>query len=134
MADVRFPEKREDGSFTVAARFAVSDAGGIAPLVRDYVAAWTQANRSWTRIWRADVVREEYLEFSADFSTDPFVEAGAGATMLAILLEGKPMAHHWKDWAVRLVDDLSKVFPELQFERFESRSGKADAATKGSSS
>jgi hypothetical protein len=89
-------------------------------LVREYLSAWARANRTWTRIWRSDSIREELLEFSSEFSSEPSVEAGTKDDQFCVVLQGRPSATRWKDWAVYLVDDLVKVFPEIKFERFES--------------
>ena len=121
MTKQKFPKKREDGTFTVFVRFSSSDPETtIGGLVSDYVAAWTRANRIWIRIWRSDVIQEEHLEFSAEFSCDPRVEVGEDGHHFSIVLEGKSGANRWKDWAVLMVDDVSRVFPEAKFERFES--------------
>jgi len=121
MTEARFPKRRDDGSFTLVARFAASETDmSVVDLVRDYVSAWTRANRAWVRIWRSDVIQEERLEFLAEFSSDPRVEVGDDGHRLSIVLEGRPSAGRWKDWAVFLVDELSRVFPEIKFERFES--------------
>ena len=118
MTGANFPRKRTDGSFPLAAWFSTSDERVI-PLVSDYLSAWVIANQTWTRIWRADSIHQERLQFADDFSASPCLRSGAGGRF-AILLEGRPGSTRWKDWAVFMVDDLSKVFAEIKFERFES--------------
>jgi hypothetical protein len=119
MAEIKFPRRHGDQSFTVFARFSTSD-HAILALVRDYVKAWIRANSTWTRIWRSDVIREERLDFYSEFLSEPRVEEGPGESSFSVVLEGRPSATRWKDWAVFLVGDISTVFPEVQFERFES--------------
>jgi len=119
MAEVKFPQKRDDGSFTVSALFSMSDENVLAPL-REYLKAWMRANKTWRRVWRSDSIFEEQLEFSSEFSAEPRVETGTEKLRFAIVLDGKPSATRWKDWLVLLTDDLCKVFPEIKFDRFKS--------------
>ena len=121
MTNIKFPKRREDGSFTVLAKFAASGPDALpVDLLRDYVAAWTRAHRSWVRIWRSDVIDEEPMVLAAEFSCDPRVEVGYRGHALAIVFEGNPSAQRWKDWVVMLVDDVVRMFFELKFEGFES--------------
>jgi hypothetical protein len=120
---VRFPPIRTEGPFTVRALFHTTfDA--MVDLVRDYVEAWSRANRTWVRIWRSNTIEVERLDFCAEFSSDPRVDID-GAQRFAISFEGKALpgakssTRRWKDWIVRLVDSLSKVFPEIELKRFE---------------
>src|SRR6266704_883473 len=119
MAENEFPKRRGDQSFVLFAHFSTSDPG-IIPLVRDYVKAWVRANKIWTRIWRSNVIREERLDFNSEFLSEPRVDNGPGQSALSVVLEVRPSARWWKDWAGFLVSDIAKVFPEVKFERFES--------------
>lgn len=119
MAKIKFPKRRDDKSFVVYARFRTSN-HAILALVRDYLKAWTKANSTWTRVWRSDVIKEERLEFYSEFLLEPRVEAGPGESSFSVVLEGRPCATRWKDWTVFLVGDISRVFPEVKFERFDS--------------
>jgi hypothetical protein len=119
MSDQKFPKLRSDGMFTVAARFTVADDSVIA-LVREYVNAWVNANRVWTRIWRSNSIEQEQLAFDSEFSSPPRVESKSSGTSVLVIFEGRPSAKRWKDWVVFLADDISRIFPELKFDGFES--------------
>ena len=119
MAEVKFPRQHDDGSFVVLARFSTAD-HAILALVRDYIKAWMRANSTWTRIWRSDAIEEERLDFYSEFVSEPRVEDESGGSSFSVVLEGRPSATRWKDWAVFIVSDISRVFPEVKFERFES--------------
>ncbi len=119
MTEIKFPRKRDDGSFTIAASFSTPDEKTVA-LVREYLGAWTRANKTWTRIWRSETICEERLEFDEEFSAEPTLERGVDALRFAIVLQGRTSARRWKDWLVFLTDDLCKVFPEIKFEGFNS--------------
>ena len=53
----------------------------------------------------------------SDFAPDGRAQK---AQRFAVVFEGRPSSRRWKDWAVRLVDEISTVFPETKFERFQS--------------
>jgi hypothetical protein len=119
MTETRFPRRRDDGSFVVSALF-ISSEPEICALVGDYVAAWTRANKTWVRVWRSNRIEEECLEFCSEFSGEPRVECNPDGRSFQVVLEGRSSATRWKDWAVLMVDDISKVFPEVEFVRFDS--------------
>ena len=119
MREIKFPKRNSDQTFVIFARFSMSN-NGILGLVRDYVKAWVRANATWVRIWRSNVIKEERLDFFKDFVSAPTVEDGPGQNSFSILLKGRADATRWKDWAVLLVDDISTVFPEIKFEKFDS--------------
>ena len=122
MRQPSFPRRDGDGTFVVRILFAVSGADDRLPaLVRDYLSAWIAANRTWTRIWRSDVIEVEQLVFERDFQQDPTLERSEDGSVLSVVLRGRAEALRWKDWAVRLVEELVSVFRELKFERFDSR-------------
>ena len=116
---MKFPKRKTDDAFVVFARFSGADPQVIA-LARDYVKAWMRANSSWTRIWRSNVIREETLEYSMEFLSEPRVEHVAGENSFAVVFEGRATAKMWKDWLVFFVSDFEKIFPEVRFDRFES--------------
>jgi hypothetical protein len=119
MRGVKFPKRRDDGSFVVVARFTVSDRTVLA-LVRDYVKAWVRAHGTWIRLWRSNSIEEERLQFDSEFQGEPRVEAAPDGSSFFLLLEGRPSATRWKDWVVLMANDISNVFPEVKFEGFES--------------
>jgi hypothetical protein len=120
MPEINFPKRNDDQSFTVFAQFTTSDPA-VPNLVQDYVKVWTRVNSNWTRIWRSNVIREESLDFYSEFQAEPRVEHGIGETSFSVVLEGRPTATRWKDWAVFLIDDILRVFHEVKFEQFEQR-------------
>jgi hypothetical protein len=119
MSEINFPKRHEDGAFNVCARFTMSDPS-ILPLVQDYLKAWLGANCTWIRIWRSNVIEEERLDFYSDFISGPRIENGCDGVSFSVVLEGRPAAKRWKDWAVHLVHDITAVFQEVKFERFDS--------------
>ena len=80
--------------------------------------AWTRATPVWIRIWRSASIEEERLEFAEEFFAVPSVEAHERE--IGLIFEAKPTASQWKDWAIFLIEDILKVFPEVTFLRFES--------------
>lgn len=118
MSEVRFPKKHDDGTFTVKARYSTSDPT-VRGLVREYVEAWGRANAVWVRIWRSQSIEEERLELAGDFSCKPHVEF-LDSDGFVVVFDGLASSTRWKDWAVRLTREVSSVFPEVRFERFES--------------
>jgi hypothetical protein len=119
MTQIKFPKRRGDQSFMVFARFSTSDPA-IVTLVRDYLKVWLRANSTWIRIWRSNEIREERLDFHSEFLSEPRLEDGPLKSAFSVVLEGRPDASRWKDWAVFLVGDIEKIFPEVKFDRFES--------------
>ena len=118
MTEIKYPCRRDDGSFVVVARFHFTD-HSVLPLVRDYLKAWISANRTWTRIWRSDVIRVEKMDYDVEFLSDPRLEELSGESLFSVFLEARSSATRWKDWGVFLVHDISTVFPDIDFERFE---------------
>ena len=119
MSEINFPKRHGDGSFSVYARFTMSDPS-IRPLVQDYVKAWLRANCNWTRVWRSKVIEEERLDFHSDFLLEPRVEDGGDGISFSVVFEGRPSAKRWKDWLIHFVHDIRTVFQEVKFERFDS--------------
>jgi hypothetical protein len=72
------------------------------------------------RVWRSNVIREERLDFYSDFLSEPRIEADSEGRSFSVILESRPSATWWKDWAAYMLDDMSKVFLEANFEGFES--------------
>jgi len=120
MAEINFPRRREDGSFIVFARFSTLDLA-IVELVQDFLKAWMRANNPWIRVWRSDTIWEERLDFDSEFLSEPRVDCEPGGLHFSVVLEGRPSSTRWKDWAVLMVGDISTVFPEVKFERFDSK-------------
>lgn len=118
MPKLKFPSRNDDRPLIVFAKFNTTN-HTILSQVGDYVKAWTRANSTWTRIWRSDVITEERLDFYSEFLSEPRIEDADKETTFSVVLQVRPRATRWKDWAVFLVNDISKVFPEVKFDRFE---------------
>src|SRR4051794_337463 len=103
MTDVRFPKRRGDGTFVVAARCSISDPE-VLPLVDDYLQAWMKANSTWVRIWRSHVIWEERLDFYSDFLKNPSIEVDHEKRSFTIVFERRASATRWRDWTVYIVD------------------------------
>jgi hypothetical protein len=120
MEKIKLPSRNDDQPLIVYARFYTNNPA-ILHLVRDYVTAWTKANATWTRIWRSNVITEERLNFYSQFLSEPRIEDEDEKSFFSIVLEVQPRATRWKDWAVFLVNDISKVFREVKFDKFETK-------------
>jgi hypothetical protein len=118
MSKLKLPSRNNDQPFVVFARFTTTNRRVLA-LIRDYIKAWIKANAIWTRIWRSDVITEERMDFYSEFLSEPRIEEADDQASFSIILDVRPHATRWKDWAVFLVNDLSKVFHEIKFDRFE---------------
>jgi hypothetical protein len=116
---IKFPKRRDDQSFAVAAIFSLTDSA-VVSLVRAYTGAWVRANERWSRIWRSNTIEVEELDFDSEFLAIPRIEQLAGESTFAVVFECRLSSTRWKDWMMHMVDDLSRVFPEAKFERFES--------------
>jgi hypothetical protein len=91
-----FPHQRDDGSFTVAARFAVSGAD-TTESVRRRLAAWVSArNADWPD------------GLLGDFFSPPEIHQ-AGPDTLDVVFEGRPGSRMWKGWMVDLTRELRSV-------------------------
>ena len=119
MIEFQFPKRRSDQAFILSAQFTTSRPE-LVSLVRDYVKAWIGAYSTWIRIWRSNVIIVERLDFYAEFLSEPRVENGSGEITFSLVMEGRPTAKLWKDWAAYLISDITKTFPEVRFERFDS--------------
>lgn len=88
----RFPVTRDDGSFSVEARFR-ADSPTPETGVRAVLA-------------RAIAVRTErdHIDFSADFLDEPTITENGD--LINVAFHGRPGSTFWKDWLVALCGDL----------------------------
>jgi hypothetical protein len=96
MATALFPHKREDGSFAVAARFAVSGTN-TAESIRQRAAAWVSTRTA-----------DGPASLLADFSSLPEVQQASPDT-LDVVFDDRPGSRRWKDWMVALTQELTSV-------------------------
>lgn len=94
MAGQLFPRERDDGSFTVAARFTVPNADAR-DLIRQRVSTWV-----------AGRVEREQVDVLADLSSLPRVEEVDSSTA-DVVFEGRPGSRLWKGFMVELTQELS---------------------------
>jgi hypothetical protein len=105
MSDATFPQKRHDGSLTVAPRYSLSREA-TAQRVEDYVAGWG-----------AGIMATRQVDILQDLVTLPRVVAG-GADSVEIVFDVKPGSLRWKDWMVYLTRDLKHWIPGVRFDGF----------------
>jgi hypothetical protein len=101
----RFPQTHADGSMSVAARFATTDAAP-ADRIEDYVAGWLRG-----------VIATGHVDLLADLSALPYVVRRKRAS-LDIVFDAKPGSTRWKDWLVFLTRDVKTSFPDATLECF----------------
>lgn len=107
MQEIKFPRRRPDQSFQVTAHFRTSKSR-VKSLVPDYVEKWVRENST-------------KLGLRSEFQSEPHVEFGPGDYTFSIIFHGRPDAtKYWKDCMVFLLHEMSKTFPEIKFEKFES--------------
>ena len=114
MSEVRFPKRREDGTFCVEVTLAVQTAEpeGLLHRVRAWASRWIEVNRVWE--WKWDTGGAEELHYEREFGSGP-EPVSCTTTELRMRLEGLPTAGRWKDWIVwRIVPELKAAFPEVQ--------------------
>ncbi len=105
MNGARFPSKRDDGTFSVSARFSISE-----PQLRELVEAIVS---SWVR----KRVSEEDVVIGNDLLSEPRV-VGIDAQRLDVVFEGGPQSRRWKDWMVAVVQELTSSIQGVSFEGF----------------
>jgi hypothetical protein len=117
MSNVKFPARREDGTFQVEIVMSVT-ADGAGSLCADIQEWWNNEwfpkNQIWRRIWTsAGSESIEDLTYCDEFSSPPRVLPG-DSPQLHLVLEGKSSAKWWKDWMVmRVIPDLKSRFPQI---------------------
>ena len=114
MSKVRFPKRRDDGSFCVEVTLVVQAAEPEALLrgVQAWSSGWAETNQVWN--WKWDTGGEEELLYGREFKREP-KPVSCTSTELKIQLEGQPSAERWKDWLVfRIIPELKAAFAEVQ--------------------
>jgi hypothetical protein len=91
-----FPQKRADGSFCVAIRFAVlrEDA---AREVRERLQDWIEKKE-----------QVDHLDMAEEFTRPPFADV-AEPSSIQIVFEGKPSSTLWKGLMIELARELGSV-------------------------
>ena len=116
---LKFPRRREDGTFSVLVVFGCTEAiPGI--YIDHWLRNWAFENSIWTRMWksRGNVTTETLLLTDA-FQQEPY-RVCCGEKNLCVRLDATSKAPLWKDWMIRLIQDMQKAFPVLNFEGAES--------------
>ena len=107
MTSAQFPERRPDGSFTVASRFAVVDAARRNQLATEVALAMR------TLVQRGvDVERE--------LDGAPWLDEAEPGTV-DLVFEVKSGSMLWKDCMVAVTKDIDRLANGIQFQRFYSR-------------
>jgi hypothetical protein len=91
-----FPQRREDGSLSVASRFSVYDATTVRR-VEDYVTGWIHG-----------IAATNHVNLLEDLAVAPYVVAGEGG-IVDVIFDGRPESRRWKDWMVYLTRDLEST-------------------------
>lgn len=111
-----FPRKRTDNTFSVdvvleADMPAESLDAELAPWLRE----WSTRNKEWTRIWEGQDVTTETLSFDRAFASPPrIVDAKGNRIVIRLDATASATEQFWKDWLVRLVEEISGAFPSVR--------------------
>lgn len=103
MSQIPFPQRRLDGTASVAARFELEhDAAAHAVVAR--VSSWVFDKKAMG------------IDITTDLSTEPYVVVGEGK--LDVIFEVLPGSRRWKDWLVLLSQALSSSVAGIRFACF----------------
>jgi hypothetical protein len=113
---VRFPAKRPDGTFTIAAAF--DGPPGAAVRVK-------QAVQDSIRVR----IGRNYGVFDAEFSALPTVELRGDEVL--VIFDGRRDAVLWKDWLVAITEDVSRDVDGVHLIEFRDLPGPCVAGCAG---
>jgi hypothetical protein len=99
-----FPQRRHDGSFSVAARFSAGSDDAL-KAARDYVAAWLDRKTG-----------NEHVNFGEEFRRPIRVEP-VGKHGFDIVFDCHPHSVMWKGWMVELTQRVRWI-PGITFQGF----------------
>lgn len=118
---MKFPQTRLNGGFTIRAIFSMSGIPLDLKAVSAWLEDWTSKNQTWTRKWQGTTERSEVLVFADSFVGAPRVSEGP-AQRVEVRLDAPATAvkQPWKDWLVRLTEELCQAFSNLELESYES--------------
>lgn len=104
MSSNHFPELRDDGTLSVAARYTVPNEESVRRL-EAVVSEWNQgaAGRG--------------IDLLAELSTLPHV-ARRERLVVDVVFQGKRGSRRWKDWMVAVTKVVRSTLPEVSFESF----------------
>src|SRR5262249_46056955 len=94
MTQVKFPSKRADGSFSVSARFSVSDER-VRKVVEDNVSQWVRKK-----------VTDDHVDFGNELTAEPHLVALVD-NRVDVVFDGRPGSRRWKDWMISIVQELT---------------------------
>ena len=102
MSQQRFPARRPNGTFSVAARFSLPDLESLDRLIA-FVSGWVVATSRYTAMLK-------------ELASPPQVVVGSES--LDVVFEGLTHARQWKDWMVFLVQDVTASNPGIRLLSF----------------
>ena len=102
MSQQRFPARRPNGTFSVAARFSRPDLESLDRLVA-FVSGWVVATSRYTAMLK-------------ELASPP--QAVVGSESVDVVFEGLSHARQWKDWMVFLVQDVTASNPGVRLLSF----------------
>lgn len=109
--DVKFPKRREDGTFSFVACFATSskDNAGTKKDVSEWLLQWVEKHEVTTKeILRKNEVFFEDSKYYDQFSAPPCVVSVKDGE-LWIRFDGIAKSSEWKDWFIMIVNALLKT-------------------------
>jgi hypothetical protein len=105
---IRFPRRRDDGSFDLRLRVGGVRAEQID--VEKWIAEWARCNSSWERVWQGEDRTVEVLQLLDEFFSPPSLEAREQDDIV-IRLRARPDARMWKDWMAKFIEDFCAAHP-----------------------
>jgi hypothetical protein len=111
-----FPQRHDDGTTSVAARFAVAGTSSAEELHNLEV---------WLSQWVHDRTEIEHLDLLADLSRIPYVVSNPDKSF-DVCFDGRSDSGRWKDWLVRFVRDFSASVGGHQPKAFVDRIGNVE--------
>ena len=111
---VKFPKRRNDGSFSVEVILSIqaNDPKEFLSRVQQWLEQWVQSNRHWKTALAASA--GGVLDFFDEFTGPPSCVL-KGTNALSLRVQCRPNARTWwKDWLVlRILKDLQEKFIEV---------------------
>ncbi len=114
----RFPHRKDDGSFSIQLDFE-SQATVESGRVDDWLRQWLADNSPWIRLWRGaegKVVKRDTMRFMDAFLREPKCILSKRGCVI-IQLDGRSTDLFWKDWMVRMIEDVGAGELGLRFVR-----------------
>jgi hypothetical protein len=115
--NIRFPHKRNDGSFDVLLKLTGvhADRTGVTTWLQE----WGARNRSWERRWAGATTTTEVLQLDEALFSPPTIEELSDAG-LTVRLRIRPDSKLWKDWMAKFVMEFCTAHPGFVLKTVES--------------